>query len=265
MTRGSEDIIPSGGRRLPIVVWVVLVVVYLAIIQVVTKVMTADAPVKYAAPTTLDEVLKGYLVPIGLSALFAAGVVTYLRWWRPAMVEHRPVQRWVIAVPILMVLGIVTMIDYGALAAKGVAFTAALLLTMMCVGFAEEMMFRGVGLTMFRAHGFTEGRAALWSTVAFGIAHATNLFTAGTGAFFQVLTTIIAGYFFYLIRRRAGTLLVGMLVHGLWDFSLISTSVATGTSGIRGGIGILVMIVLFIVVLARRKKIEPVDATAAAH
>lgn len=256
----SAQVLPPHARRLGIVAWVLLVVVYLAIIQVVTRVMTAGTTMKYAAPTSVDEVLKGYITPIGLSALFAAAVVTYLRWWRPAMIETRPVQRWVIIIPIIMVIGIVAQTDYSGLASRGALFTVLLLATMLCVGFAEEMMFRGIGLTMFRAHGFTEGKAALWSTVAFGLAHATNLFTEGPGAFLQVLTTIAAGYFFYLIRRRAGTLLASMLVHAFWDFSLISNSVATGTARPAATIGILIMVILIVLVLVRRKKIEPAPA-----
>lgn len=262
-TREASDVLPPDTRRLSIVVWVVLVVVYLAVIQGATRLFTAGmATSSYAAPTSTEEVLRGYLAPIGLSALFVAAVVTYLRWWGPAMVEHKRVEGWVVVVPIIMVVGILAQTDYAGLASKGGLFVLGLLAAMLCVGFAEEMMFRGIGLTALRAHGFTEGRAALWSTVVFGLAHAVNLFTEGPGAFLQVLTTIVAGYFFYLIRRRAGTLLVPMLVHGLWDFSLISNAVATGTPRALGGLGLLIMVVLAIVVLVRRRQIEPSPQSA---
>ena len=35
-------------------------------------------------------------------------------------------------------------------------------------------MFRGIGVTTLRAHGLTEGRVALWSSVIFGAVHLTN-------------------------------------------------------------------------------------------
>ncbi|KYH43306.1 CPBP family intramembrane glutamic endopeptidase [Branchiibius sp. NY16-3462-2] len=253
-TEGRE--LAAGGRRLGVWPWVALVVVYLVIIHVLTRSLTSGMDVKYAAPTSVEEVVRGYLVPIGVSALFAAGVVTYLRWWRPAIVDHQPVQRWVIVVPVLMVLAIVAMTNYPGLARKGLLFTVLLLVSTLFVGFAEEMMFRGIGLTMFRSNNFTEGQAALWSTVAFGVAHATNLFIEGPKAFLQVLTTIVAGYFLYLIRRRAGTLLAAMLVHGLWDFALISNSVG-GSPRAVGLLGLLTMLVLVIVLVVRRHEIEP--------
>lgn len=55
----------------------------------------------------------------------------------------------------------------------------------------------------------------------FGVAHATNLFSEGPKAAIQVLVTLVAGYFFYLVRRWSGGLLVPALLHGLWDFGLI--------------------------------------------
>ena len=123
------------------------------------------------------------VVPIGVSAVFVAAIVSYLGWWRPAMVDHRPVQGWLIVVPVLMVLSILVVTDYSALASKGAAFTVLLVLTVLCVGFAEEMMFRGIGVTVLRSNGFTEGKVALWSTVVFGLAHATNLISEGPKAF----------------------------------------------------------------------------------
>lgn len=217
--------------------------------------------------TTVTEVWRGMLVPIGLSAVFVAAIVTYLGWWRPAMVDDRPVQRWLIVVPVLMVLTILVVTDYSALAAKGAAFTVLLVLTVLCVGFAEEMMFRGIGVTMLRSNGFTEGKVALWSTVVFGVAHATNLISEGPKAFAQVFSTIIAGYFFYLIRRRTGGLLAGMLVHAFWDLSLISNLVSDPSKPRPFSfIAFLTMVVLVVVVAVRRHRIEPehVDAPARA-
>lgn len=230
--------------------------VYLALIQLLTRTLTAGMDVKYAAPTSIEEIVRGYLVPIGASAVFAAAVVTYLRWWRPAIEDHQPVQRWVVVVPVLMVVAIVGMTNYPGLARKGLLFTLLLLVSTLLVGFTEELMFRGIGLTVFRSNNFSEGRAALWSTVAFGLAHATNLFIEGPKAFLQVLATIAAGYFLYLIRRRTGSLVAAMLVHGLWDFALISNSVG-GASRAVGLLGLVTMLVLVVLLVVRRQHIEP--------
>jgi uncharacterized protein len=109
-------------------------------------------------------------IGIALSLAFVYAVVAYLRWWRPVLIDDRPVQRWVWVLPIIMAVTIVAGVNYGGLADQGLGFTVLLLLTTMCVGFAEEGMFRGIAVTTFRRRGFNEGKVALWSTLLFGLA-----------------------------------------------------------------------------------------------
>jgi membrane protease YdiL (CAAX protease family) len=45
----------------------------------------------------------------------------------------------------------------------------------------------------------------------------------------QVLLTFIMGSGFYVIRRMSGTLLLPMILHGLWDSSIF-LSIATGVA-----------------------------------
>jgi hypothetical protein len=172
------------------------------------------------------------------------------------------VQRWLIVVPIVMVVTIVAGTNYSGLADKGAGFTLLFLLSSLAVGFGEEAMFRGVSITTFRINGFSEGRVALWSTVIFGLAHASNVFAEGSKVALQVVVTIVAGYFFYLIRRRTGGLLVCALVHGLWDFGLISGAIVDDETYTGTALVILANIVLAIVLLVRRHHIEPVAAPA---
>ena len=98
--------------------------------------------------------------------------------------------------------------NYSGLGNNGVGFTALLGISMLGVGFAEEGMFRGLGVVAFRANGFAEAKVALWTCVVFGLAHASNLFSEGPKALVQVLVTAVAGYFFYLIRRVSHRLMV---------------------------------------------------------
>jgi uncharacterized protein len=150
--------------------------------------------------------------------------------------------------------------NYAGLADKGLGFVALLLLSSLAVGFAEEGMFRGLGVTTFRVNGFPEARVALWSSVTFGLAHATNLISEGPKAFLQVLVIAVAGYFLYLIRRSSGGLLVPAVVHGLWDFGLISSSVVLDKTDAGTVLFILADVVLLVIVLVRRHHIEPEPA-----
>jgi hypothetical protein len=74
-------------------------------------------------------------------------------------------------------------------------------------------MFRGVGLVTFRRMGLTEGRVALYSSLAFGAVHLSNALGTGTNAIAQAIVVCFAGYLLYLTRRWAGAIWLAMPVH----------------------------------------------------
>jgi membrane protease YdiL (CAAX protease family) len=254
----------EGIRKLPVWGFVVLVIVYVALLQGITRFLTRDIDVDYASPTNTDQLWRSISVSVGVALVFVIVVITILGWWRPVMIDRRPVQRWVIIVPIIMLLAIVAGTNYGGLSEKTAGFIVLLLLSSLMVGLGEEAMFRGIGVTTFRVNGFSEGRVALWSTVVFGVAHASNALDTGSKAALQVLITIVAGYFLYLIRRRTHGLLAGAVVHGLWDFGLITSAIVADKTYAGAGIFMFANIVLVIILLIRRHHIEPEPATTPA-
>ncbi|WP_326843899.1 CPBP family intramembrane metalloprotease [Streptomyces sp. NBC_01558] len=125
-------------------------------------------------------------------------------------------------------------------------------------GVGEELMFRGIGVHVFSRAGFSEGKIALYSSVVFGLVHISNAFGEGAQALVQALVVSTSGYFFYLCLRVRGTLLLPMLVHGLWDTSLISNLVGDSPQASLGMVLVIVLQVVLIVVLAvRRRSVEP--------
>lgn len=91
------------------------------------------------------------------------------------------------------------------------------------VGLSEEWMFRGVLFAGCRA------RLALWpamllSSALFGAAHALNVFTTGQldVALLQAACAFLQGFGYLAIRLRTGSLWPMVLVHGMWDFSLMA-------------------------------------------
>jgi uncharacterized protein len=247
----------SGICRLPIWAYVVIAAAYLVIVQGARKLLTSGLNIGYAAPTSVSELWRAITVPVLLSLVFVYAVVAVLGWWRPVFTDHKPVQRWVRILPVIMVIAALAGMNYGGLGHNGFGFTALLVLTMLGVGFAEEGMFRGLGVVAFRVNGFTEARVALWTCALFGLAHATNLFSEGPRALVQVLVTAVAGYLFYLIRRVSKGLVVAALIHGLWDFGLISSQVVANKNYLGAILFILADIILALIVLIRRHHIEP--------
>lgn len=73
----------------------------------------------------------------------------------------------------------------------------------------------------------------------------------------QAIAVSFAGHFFYLTRRVSGGLVVPAVLHGLFDFSILSGTVIDDR-GYAGGIAaILAYPVVAVILLMRRHRIEP--------
>jgi uncharacterized protein len=255
----AADLTP-GMSPVPVWAYLVIVATYLVIVQGVSKLLTSGLNITYAAPVSVNQLWRGITVPVFISLAFVYAVVAVLGWWRPVFTDAKPVRRWVWLLPAIMVITVLAGVNYMGLGNKGAGFTALLALSMLGVGFAEEGMFRGLGVVAFRVNGFAEGQVAWWTCVIFGLAHATNLISEGPKALVQVLVTAVAGYFFYLIRRVSGGLAVPAVLHGLWDFGLVSGLVVAGQTYAGANLFALADVVLAIIVLAGRRHIEPAAA-----
>lgn len=254
------DLSPSvTGRRLSYAAFALVVVVYLAIIQFGGH-LIADWSGEDGTVTTRGVVVT-MVIPLGLALAFTYGVVAALGWWRPVLRDDRPVNRWVWCVPVVLLVAILVGIDYGALAEKGWLFVLVLLVATQFVGWGEEGMFRGIGVTVLRNHELSEGKVALWSSLIFGLVHLSNVFGHGASAVPQAILVSLAGYFFYLTRRVSGSNALNSVLHGLFDFALLSGSaVLLDQQGYVGAFApILVYPVLAIVLFVKRRDIEPRD------
>jgi membrane protease YdiL (CAAX protease family) len=98
---------------------------------------------------------------------------------------------------------------------------------------------------------------ALWSSVVFGAVHLANAIGTGGTAIAQAIAVSFAGYFFYLTRRVSGGLVVPALIHGLFDFSILSGSVGDDKLYAGGIAAIVVYPTVAIILLVRRHRIEP--------
>ena len=249
----------AGRRRLPVLAFIILAALFLVAIHFAT-VPFEKGEVGYGQFRTTEEVLRGLLPSVVLGALIGIAVVSYLRWWRPVLRDEPELRapRFVWLFPVIIVLAVLGGIQYSALADGGVAFTITLLIAALLVGVSEELMFRGIGVVSLRDAGLSEGKVALYSSVIFGLAHATNLFTEGLSAIPQVLTTAFAGYFFYLARRVSGTLVLGMVLHGLWDFGIF-TGLANGRDNLYIGTTLFIIadVIMLIIALATIRKVFP--------
>lgn len=93
------------------------------------------------------------------------------------------------------------------------------ILTMFCVGFLEEMIFRGL---LFGAMVKNTPRAAvIVSSITFGIGHIINLIN-GSGAeivpnVLQIIYATAAGFMFVMIYLKSGSLVGCILTHSVFN------------------------------------------------
>lgn len=97
--------------------------------------------------------------------------------------------------------------------------TALSVLTMLFVGFLEEIIFRGL---LFKAMAKESLKAAvIVSSVTFGMGHIINFFN-GSGAelvpnLLQVIYAVAAGFMFVTVFLKSGSLIPCIVAHGLFN------------------------------------------------
>ena len=100
------------------------------------------------------------------------------------------------------------------------------------VAISEELMFRSVLLQSLL------GQYAIWpsvlvSSLLFGVVHTLNGFATGDviGALWQSAAAGLQGIGYAAIRLRTRSVWPMVVVHGLWDFSLVTSMMASNGTG----------------------------------
>lgn len=93
------------------------------------------------------------------------------------------------------------------------------ILSMLCVGFLEELIFRGLLFNAMLKNG--KNSAIIVSSVTFGMGHIINLIN-GSGAellpnLLQVVYAIAVGFMFVMIYYRTKSLLPCIITHGVFN------------------------------------------------
>lgn len=92
-------------------------------------------------------------------------------------------------------------------------------LTMLCVGFLEEIIFRGLLFKSMAENGIKS--AIIVSSITFGMGHIINLIN-GSGAellpnILQVIYATAAGFMLVMIFHKTGSLIPCILFHGIFN------------------------------------------------
>ncbi|WP_086149500.1 CPBP family intramembrane glutamic endopeptidase [Cellulosimicrobium sp. KWT-B] len=206
-------------------------VLYIAVYLAVGRLVGATGLRPDSGDDLLDSpgsVFFGLLLPILVMGLLLVVFLRTVRWrsevFGPQPVAGRP---WMWVAVVLVLVPVVLHLlatDWGAYDVTVVLTVFALGL---CIGFAEEVLARGIAVAMLRRAGYGERAVMVLSSLLFGLLHATNL-VSGQSAVAVGVTVVYAfgfGTMMYLSMRVTGSIVPAILLHAATD---PTTMLATG-------------------------------------
>lgn len=162
------------------------------------------------------------------ASIYGAVVATVFGWWRGIFADDREhvagVTGWHRFVPVMALVLIFATTDYPGLADIDAELLGWIIAASVLVGVAEELMFRGNSIVALRGAALPESTVWLLSSTLFALIHTPNIVLGATplAAILNTAVAFLGGTIFYVVRRASGSILVTMLVHGLWDFTLFA-------------------------------------------
>jgi len=171
---------------------------------------------------TAESAKLHYAMPTLLGCLFLVVALSVLGWWRPVMFDReRSGPKWAWIGPVAM--GLLAVTSLAMLKPENATSTLVMwsVLGGIGVGFGEEVITRGTMIVGLRTR-FSEGKVWLISTLFFSALHIPNVLFGLPLAQMpsQLVLTFIFGSLLYATRRISGTLLIPIILHGLWDTSV---------------------------------------------
>ena len=199
-------------------VGVAMVVVYV----VVVFGLQLSSGIPYADwVSTPGNGVRAAVLPLAVGSALLLGFLAVARWdlvWRDP--GRLPMTRVMKAATWFFVASVLVRFAGVDWAEVSGSLLLVVIASGVLVGFAEETLFRGIFLRALRTGGRTEGVAALWTAIAFGLFHLPNLIVGtGPGQLVQVVLAAVSGATLYAFRRNHGLLLTAMIAHAAFDMS----------------------------------------------
>jgi membrane protease YdiL (CAAX protease family) len=197
---------------------------------------------------TPGPVVIGVALPILVMGLLTWVFVRSLGWGGEVFGRQPvPGRRWMWIAVVLLLVPIAIRVAATNWSAYAFEVVLAVLFLGLCVGFTEELIARGVAVTLLRRGHHTERTVAVLSAVLFGLMHAVNAVTgaAPLTVGITVVYTFGVGMMLYLSMRVTGSIIPAMLLHAATDPTTIlaaggvdATSARSGDVGLIGFAGI---------------------------
>ncbi|MFC9933067.1 CPBP family intramembrane glutamic endopeptidase [Glutamicibacter sp. NPDC127525] len=231
-----------------------LAVAYLALYEGASLLIGVVVGGDIGEPNSPKYLLLGYLVPIAIGGLILVAFAASVGWLKD-LFGPQPIRggRWmwiaVIAVLLFNVLRFASM-DY---AKAGFTVVALWILIGLLIGFAEEVLTRGLVVNMLRKAGHGEIAVALVSAGVFALLHSVNLLSGQAlgPTLLQLGYTFMFGILMYFALRVTGNLIWPVLLHASTDPSifLLGTYPSGSALGSIASLGNVVVIAVGLVLV----------------
>ncbi|KZM77505.1 CPBP family intramembrane glutamic endopeptidase [Cellulosimicrobium sp. I38E] len=184
------------------------------------------------------SVFFGLLLPILVMSLLLVAFLSTMRWRRevfgPQPIAGRP---WMWVAVVLVLVPIVLHVAGTSWSSYDVTVILTVFALGLCIGFAEEVLTRGVAVTMLRRAGYGEKAVMVLSSVLFGLLHASNLVSGQN--LLTVGTTVVFAFGFgtmmYLSMRVTGSIVPAILLHAATDPTTMLATGGVDTHGANAG------------------------------
>ena len=201
--------------------WIIAYCVLMSVGDAISASIGIDKSVTLAIGIVLSTILLLFLKQNGLFADYGL------------CVPKASAKSMLYYMPILVML--TANLWYGVTLNYGALETVLYILTMLCVGFLEESIFRGLLFEGMRKDNVKT--AIIVSSVTFGIGHIINLIN-GSGAelipnILQVVYATAAGFMFVMMYYKSKSLLVCIAAHGVFNALSVFANEANATVEMR--------------------------------
>jgi len=170
---------------------------------------------------TPGSVFAGLVLPVVLGSIVLLAFAWSLGWLPRPLFGRQPVRGrwWMWSAPVLVLIPVALRlfgIDYAEYSAGVIVMT---FVAGLFIGLSEELVTRGIVVTLMRKAGHGEWAVAAVSALLFALMHTVNALTgqAITTVGFTLLYTFAFGILMYLTMRVTGSIVWAMVLHGLTD------------------------------------------------
>lgn len=208
-----------------------IVTVYLGVFQLVSLGITTafagliDLSDLFGSPNTVFFALA---LPILVMGLLTYAFVASLGWQKEIF-GRQPItgRGWMWVAVVLVAVPIVIRLFATSWSSYSITVILAVLFLGLCVGFAEELITRGVAVNLLRRAGYTERIVMVLSSLLFALLHSANVLSGQAIATVAVTVVYTFGFgaMMYLSMRVTGSIVWAMLLHAATD---PTTFLATG-------------------------------------